>query len=213
MAIKIIIRLQIYKHFVMVVIKIKHIQAKIGKINLLRRYYQDMNKKTLFTIDYYLKEDFIDQSEIDKICDSIDKKSLIDYDYIQGNAKTSIGVSQNQFLDFHQDLEERIVKEMPIKNQRMAESWCTIQKENSTLKWHNHPNSVLSGILYLKVDWNSSKLVFQNPTSMQGEVTEIQPSPGMLLMWPSFLMHGSGNTINKSKERIIIGFNSYWDKK
>ena len=42
-----------------------------------------MNKKTLFTIDYYLKEDFIDQSEIDKICASIDRKSLIDYDYIK----------------------------------------------------------------------------------------------------------------------------------
>ena len=113
-----------------------------------------MIKKTLFTIDYYLKENFINQSEIDKICDSIDKKSLIDYDYIKGNAKTSIGVSQNQFLDFHKDLEEKIVKEIPIKNQRMAESWCTIQKEDSTLKWHNHPNSVLSGILYLKVDWD-----------------------------------------------------------
>ena len=58
-----------------------------------------MIKKTLFTIDYYLKENFINQSEIDKICDSIDKKSLIDYDYIKGNAKTSIGVSQNQLLD------------------------------------------------------------------------------------------------------------------
>ena len=172
-----------------------------------------MIKKTLFTIDYYLKENFINQSEIDKICDSIDRKSLIDYDYIKGNAKTSIGVSQNQFLDFHKDLEERIVKEIPIKNQRMAESWCTIQKEDSTLKWHNHPNSILSGILYLKVDWDSSKLVFQNPTSMEGEVKEIKPKPGLLLMWPSFLMHVSGDTINKSKERIIIGFNSYCDKK
>ena len=108
-----------------------------------------MDKKTLFAINFYEKEDFIDQSEIDKLCDSIDRKSLIDYDYIEGNAKTSIGVSQNQFLDFHKDLEERIVKEIPIKNQRMAESWCTIQKEDSTLKWHNHPNSVFSGILYL----------------------------------------------------------------
>ena len=89
-----------------------------------------MIKKTLFTIDYYLKENFINQSEIDKICDSIDRKSLTDYDYIKGNAKTSIGVSQNQFLDFHKDLEEKIVKEIPIKNQRMAESWVTIQKED-----------------------------------------------------------------------------------
>tara|TARA_B000000609_G_C24092216_1_gene303582 strand:- start:240 stop:758 length:519 start_codon:yes stop_codon:yes gene_type:complete len=172
-----------------------------------------MIKKTLFTIDYYEKEDFINQSEIDKLCASIDRNSLTDYDYIPGNAKTSIGVSQNQFLDFHKDLEERIVKEIPIKNQRMAESWVTIQKEDSKLKWHKHPNSVVSGILYLKVDDDSSKLVFQNPTSMEGEVKEIKPKPGLLLMWPSFLMHGSGDTINKSKERIIIGFNSYWDKK
>jgi hypothetical protein len=172
-----------------------------------------MNKKTLFTIDYYEKEDFINQSEIDKICASIDKNSLIDYDYIPGNAKTSIGVDQSQFLDFHKDLEDRIVKEMPIKNQRMAESWCTIQKEDSTLKYHKHPNSIISGILYLKVDDDSSKLVFQNPTSMEGEICVIKPKSGLLLMWPSFLMHGSGDTINKSKERIIIGFNSYWDKK
>ena len=54
-----------------------------------------MIKKTLFTIDFYEKENFIDQSEIDKLCDSIDRNSLIDYDYIKGNAKTSIGVSQN----------------------------------------------------------------------------------------------------------------------
>ena len=60
-----------------------------------------MIKKTLFTIDFYQKENFIDQSEIDKVCDSIDKKSMINYDYIQGNAKTSMGVDQSQFLDFH----------------------------------------------------------------------------------------------------------------
>ena len=172
-----------------------------------------MNKKTLFTIDYYEKEDFINQSEIDKLIGSIDKNNLQPYDYIEGNAKTSIGVSQNMFLDFQKDLEERIVKEIPIKNQRMAESWCTIQKEGSTLKWHKHPNSVLSGIIYLKVDDDSSKLLFQNPTSMEGEVCEIKPRPGLLLMWPSFLMHGSGDTINKSKERIIIAFNTYWNKK
>ena len=88
-----------------------------------------MDKKTLFTIDFYEKENFVDQSEIDKLIASIDRESLIDYDYIQGNAKTSIGVDQSHFLDFHKDLEDRIVKEMPINNQRMAESWCTIQKK------------------------------------------------------------------------------------
>ena len=171
-----------------------------------------MDKKTLFTIDYYEKEDFINQSEIDTLIESVKKTELNEYDYIQGNAKTSIGSSQNQFLDFHKDLENRIKEECYLKNQVVSESWCTVQMKGSTLKWHAHPNSTISGILYLKVDWNSSKLVFQNPTSMEGEVAEIQPRPGLLLMWPSFLMHGSGRTINERDERIIIGFNTFFKK-
>ena len=46
---------------------------------------------------------------------------------------------------------------------------------------------------------------------MEGEVKEILH--WIIINVASFLMHGSGNTINKSKERIIIGFNTYWDKK
>ena len=87
----------------------------------------------------------------------------------------------------------------------------SIQGPDSILKYHKHPNSIISGIIYLKVDDDSSKLVFQNPTSMTGEVKEITPTNGLMLMW-SFLMHGSGATINKSKERIILAFNSF-DKK
>ena len=94
-----------------------------------------------------------------------------------------------------------------------SQTWVTWKEPGQQHVPHTHPNSVISGILYLKVDDDSGKLVFQNPTSMEGEVKEIKPKPGLLLMWPSFLMHGSGDTINKSKERIIIGFNSYWDKK
>ena len=97
-----------------------------------------------------------------------------------------------------------------VKNQRVSQSWCTIQGPDSKLKYHKHPQSIISGIIYLKVDDNSSKLVFQNPTSMKGETKEITPTKGLMLMWPSFLMHGSGTTINKSEERIILGFNTYW---
>ena len=176
-----------------------------------------MNKLQMFGVYVWQWKNFLNEKECDKMIGAVQANDLRDYHYLTGNAKTTMGNmgggGQNHFLDFHKDLEERIIKEIPIRNQRMAESWVTIQKEDSKLKWHKHPNSVISGILYLKVDDDSSKLVFQNPTSMEGEVKEIKPKPGLLLMWPSFLMHGSGDTINKSKERIIIGFNSYWDKK
>ena len=44
-----------------------------------------MDKKTLFTIDYYEKEDFINQSEIDTLIESVKKTELNEYDYIEGN--------------------------------------------------------------------------------------------------------------------------------
>ena len=167
-------------------------------------------KQTLFTIDYYEFPNFLNEDECNKLIKSID--NLQEYHYLQGNAKTTIGNSQHQFLDFHKDIEDKISEKFFVKNQRIAESWCSIQGPDSILKYHKHPNSIISGIIYLKVDDDSSKLVFQNPTSMTGEVKEITPTNGLMLMWPSFLMHGSGATINKSKERIILGFNSFWDK-
>ena len=29
-------------------------------------------------------------------------------------------------------------------------------------------------------------------------------------MWPSYLMHGSGGSVNQSDERIVLSFNTYW---
>ena len=92
----------------------------------------------------------------------------------------------------------------------MQDSWCNIQGKDSTLDFHNHPNSVVSGIIFLKVDENSSKLVFQNPTSLTKEIHQITPKTGLLVMWPSYLRHGSGDSINKSAERIVLSFNTYW---
>ena len=28
-------------------------------------------------------------------------------------------------------------------------------------------------------------------------------------MWPSFLMHGSGDSVNKSKNRAVLSFNTF----
>jgi len=171
-----------------------------------------MDKKTIFTIDIYEKYNFLNDTEIQKIINSINPEDLGQYDYFKGNHKTTyVSLANGAYiLDLHKDIEDKISKEWFIKDQRMSESWCTIQGEGSKLQYHCHPNSIISGIIYLKVDENSSKLVFQNPTSMAGETFEITPTNGLMLMWPSFLMHGSGTYENKSGSRIILGFNSYW---
>jgi len=40
----------------------------------------------------------------------------------------------------------------------------------------------------------------------------ITPEPGLLLMWPSWLAHGSGDDTNMSTERIVVSFNTYFRK-
>ena len=171
-----------------------------------------MRKKTIFTIDMYEKYNFLNDTEIDKLINSINKEDLGQYDYFKGNAKTTyISMGGNAYiLDYHKDIEDKIMNEVYIKNQRMQDSWCNIQGEDSTLDFHNHPNSVVSGVIFLKADENSSKLVFQNPTSLTKEIHQITPTKGLMVMWPSYLRHGSGDSINKSKERIVLSFNTYW---
>ena len=34
-----------------------------------------------------------------------------------------------------------------------------------------------------------------------------------MVMWPGWLLHGSGTEKNQSKERIIVSFNTFFDKK
>ena len=170
-----------------------------------------MIKKTLFSIDYYEYPNFLNQKEIDKIINSINPKDLGEYDYFTGSHKTTyVTLAQGTYiLDLNKDIEEKILKELPIKNHRMQDSWINIQGEDSTLKYHNHPGSVISGIIVLNADEHSSKLVFKNPLSPTKDTKEITLTTGLMLMWPSFLMHGSGDSVNKSKNRAVLSFNTF----
>ena len=180
-----------------------------------------MDTQPIFTIDVHTQEDFLNQEEIDKLIMGIDKANLLDDAFFKGDAKSSYVAMQEQnpnILDFHKDIADKITNKVYISNQRLADSWCNIQGKGSTLDYHNHPNSVVSGIIFLKANEKSSKLVFQNPltpisptaVSPHREIYELTPKTGLLAMWPSYLMHGSGASINQSDERIVLSFNTYW---
>ena len=99
-------------------------------------------------------------------------------------------------------------------------SWINIQKKNSKLKKHSHPLSSISGALYLKVDSNSSKIYFYNPnpfiqfskttgsTPYVSESAWFEPKVGDLILFPSWLMHGSDSDINNTEDRTVLSFNT-----
>lgn len=107
----------------------------------------------------------------------------------------------------------------------ISNSWINIQNENSLLKRHTHPDSQISGAVYINVDENSSNFYIFNPNPYlhftqvdqasrycQTEY-RISPRKGDLVLFPSWLAHGSNEEINQTKDRMVFSFNTMFDNK
>ena len=112
------------------------------------------------------------------------------------------------------------------KDLQIYNSWYNIQQPNSVLKMHTHPQSIFSAVLFVKCDDLSSHLLFQNPnmylsylnTALEGNVDYnmgvssyenfgFKPEVGDLILFPSWLKHGSLEQINQGLDRMSISFN------
>ena len=99
--------------------------------------------------------------------------------------------------------------------------WVNRLKSNGHHSAHVHPNSVISGTLYVEVPKSSGAIRFEDPRlplmmaaprrspdvkEGLGQFVTVAPRPGLLLLWESWLRHevlqGSGRG-----ERLSISFN------
>ena len=110
------------------------------------------------------------------------------------------------------------------KNTLKFISWINIQTLDSILTDHIHidtlgPCTIVGG-LYLKTDPLSNGIFFHNPNPYinlykeNGNYNEynslwykMKPEIGDLILFPSWLRHGSNNEKNLSEERIVLSFN------
>jgi hypothetical protein len=121
------------------------------------------------------------------------------------------------------NLSEEIIKYSTRIGYRVSKecySWVNIQNKGSLLKAHTHPNSLLSGAIYINTDKNSSRLYFHTPnpfiaftdvesrTEYTSEYFEIQPYNGLLVIFPSWITHSSLDNVNETEERCVISFNT-----
>ena len=104
---------------------------------------------------------------------------------------------------------------------RLDSLWVNLLKGGGHHAGHIHPHSIISGTLYVEVPKSSGAIRFEDPRlplmmsapprrkevppELQPFVT-VEPRPGMLLLWESWLRHevlaGSGRG-----ERLSISFN------
>ena len=97
---------------------------------------------------------------------------------------------------------------------RLDSLWVNLLKSGGYHSGHIHPHSIISGTLYVEVPNGSGAIRFEDPRlplmmaapPRAGTFVAIEPTPGLLLMWESWLRHevlaGSGKG-----ERLSISFN------
>jgi uncharacterized protein (TIGR02466 family) len=102
--------------------------------------------------------------------------------------------------------------------------WVNILKPGAAHTSHIHPHSVLSGTIYVVIPPGASALKFEDPRlpmmmaapPRRADADEshrpfvyLQPAPGAVLMWESWLRHEVPMNAARS-ERISISFNYGW---
>jgi uncharacterized protein (TIGR02466 family) len=178
-------------------------------------------------------DNFIDEHECDEILTYIRGLDMHQQDdTVPVNAKSSFDgvtdivkdVSKHTAVDDFYDRTTFALNEyanvIGQPELKLSNSWSHIQYEGSYVVDHTHPNSKVSGVLYLNTSKDSNNLIFKNPnpyskidapvkgTDFNFTINEIPVGNGRLVMFPSWLEHGSNYNINKTQGRTMISFNS-----
>ena len=173
-------------------------------------------------------EDFITDKELKTINNIIKKnKNLLKIHPTMDRNGLSTHTLKSNFLDFCLPVKDRILKatkEYAIESgfnidNIIDNSWFNVQEKDSQLNDHCHPLSTISGVLYIKVDEKSSGICFYNPNPMiimtnvavnkecSYQWIYFKPKNKTLILFPSWLKHGSNKIINETSARTSISFN------
>lgn len=107
----------------------------------------------------------------------------------------------------------------------LLSAWANISRRHNYHRMHNHPNSAWSGVYYVTgIASNNSKplagvLEFYDPRpftemtdvpgSPYGQRVNIRPTPGLMVLFPSWLYHFV-HPCDSDTERVSIAFNAAW---
>jgi len=184
----------------------------------------DIVKFSLFPTLVLCFPQFISSKECNKIFKLLRTKKLDNHPrLIKGKSTHGSGIDilSEISIDMTKPLKEYSHhSRIKIKN-KITNSWFNIQDKESILKEHLHSNSVLSGALFINVGEKASKLYFHNPNPFiyyidreepandyTYEYYYFTPKKGDLIIFPSWLRHGSNHNKNFYNNRTVVSFNA-----
>lgn len=103
-----------------------------------------------------------------------------------------------------------------------TQSWLNCMPQQSTIDWHYHSNSMISGVYYLKTDEFSGGTLFQSTKNhLEGMIQTdvlgltdyncgeflITPTQDTVVLFPSYMNHKSQPNLTSDANRYTIAFN------
>jgi uncharacterized protein (TIGR02466 family) len=98
---------------------------------------------------------------------------------------------------------------------RLDSLWVNVLKSGGQHSGHIHPHSIISGTFYVEVPRSSGAIRFEDPRlplmmaapPRADTFVTVEPRPGLLLMWESWLRHEVLPSAGGKGERLSISFN------
>lgn len=103
----------------------------------------------------------------------------------------------------------------------ITQSWANYTHPGQFHHRHNHPNSFISGVMYIQANKNTDKIIFYNPEYEQlrqltdeyniynSESWFFEVESGMLILFPSKLWHMVPTVDSMSNLRVSVAFNTF----
>ena len=124
--------------------------------------------------------------------------------------------------DFIQNCLLEYVIRIQSSNQKLSitQSWVNKTETGKFHRLHHHPNSIVSGIFYLKAEQDAPPVKFQRPDTLPFQFAKdfhnefnsdtyfYDATPGTLLLFPSNIPHVVEQN-NSEKDRVSISFNTF----
>jgi uncharacterized protein (TIGR02466 family) len=108
---------------------------------------------------------------------------------------------------------------------KLTQSWTNITKHNENHHQHYHPNSIISGVLYINGDINNDEIVFTNTKESRPWQIDVKEhngynsflyhlpiTTGFMVLFPSNMFHGVPEK-KDNNTRISLAFNSFFEGK
>jgi len=109
--------------------------------------------------------------------------------------------------------------------QIVGNMWFNVNGYKDLNMPHNHPDSHVSGVVYVDTPTNCGKLLFQHPNmetlsyyeeganitnknAYNSQIWEFQPKENRMFLFPSWVIHSVNQNLNKTKERLSFAFNT-----